>query len=97
MWDADKQRQLDDLRRQAQRKVLTDDEQQLLDHLLLELEHVEGTTLRPALDRQRQEQERLQTNVMQLHTQNAVLTAVAERYDDLLARPDATGWTGAGT
>lgn len=89
MWDSDKQRRLNDLRRQEQRQPLTDEEQQELDRMLHELEQAEWVSLRPGLDRLRHEQAQLQADLGQLQAQNAVLAALTERYDDLLARARA--------
>ena len=79
MWSDTKQQQLDDLRRRAQHDSLPLDEQQTLDQLLHELEQQESITLRPALDRLRQDQAQIQNNLSQLQAQNAVLSALVER------------------
>ena len=79
MWSDTKQQQLDDLRRRAQHDSLPLDEQQTLDQLLHELEQQEWITLRPALDRLRQDQAQIQNNLSQLQAQNAVLSALVER------------------
>jgi chromosome segregation ATPase len=86
MWDAAKQQQLDELRRRADHGALTVDEQRALDQLLAELEQQEWSALRPALDALRQEQGQLQADLGHLQAQNAVLSALAERHEDLLAR-----------
>lgn len=86
MWDSDKQRRLDELQQRARQAPLPADEQLLLDRLVLELEQVEWAALRPALGRLRREQEDLQADLSQMHTQNALLVALADRYSDLLAR-----------
>jgi hypothetical protein len=86
MWDAAKQQQLDDLRRRADHGTLPADEQHSLDQLLAELEQQEWSVLRPALDTMREEQGQLQTELGHLQTQNAVLSALTERYTDLIAR-----------
>jgi chromosome segregation ATPase len=86
MWDTDKQQRLDELQRRAQQAPLAADEQQVLDRLVLELEQAEWAALRPALSQLRREQEDLQADLSQVHTQNAVVAALVERYGDLLAR-----------
>ncbi len=86
MWDMAKQQQLDDLRRLAERGALTADQQHTLDQLLAELEQQEWSTLRSALDAMRQEQGRVQADLGHLRAQNAVLSALAERHADLIAR-----------
>lgn len=86
MWDDDKQQHLDALQRRAQDEPLTADDQRTLEHLLLTLERAEWASLRPALSQLRREQEQLQDDLGLLHTQNAVLAALADRYADLLAR-----------
>jgi hypothetical protein len=85
-WDDQKQQTLDDLRRLAQERMLTADEQQTLERLVHDLEHAEWTTLRPELSRLRQEQGQLQADLSQLEVQNATLAALGDRYADLLAR-----------
>jgi hypothetical protein len=86
MWDATKQQQLDDLRRRADHGALTADEQQTLDQLFAELEQQEWIALRPALDTLRGEQTLLQADLGHLQAQNAILSALTERYTDLIAR-----------
>ncbi|HEU5099509.1 MAG TPA: hypothetical protein VFU22_10850 [Roseiflexaceae bacterium] len=86
MWDAAKQQQLDDLQRRADQGALAPDEQRALDQLLAELEQHEWSALRPALDALRQEQGQLQADLGHLQAQNAVLSALTERYTDLIAR-----------
>jgi cell division protein FtsL len=86
MWDTAKQQQLDELRQREQEGTLTDDERRVLEQLFYELEQEEWATLQPALERLRQEQKQLQEEYGRLRTENAVLAALAERYEDLLAR-----------
>jgi len=86
MWDEDKQRHFDELRQRAQHTALTAEEQRMLDRLLLDLEQAEWAALRPALSRFRSEQEDLRVDLGQVQARNAVLTSLAERYADLLAR-----------
>jgi hypothetical protein len=86
MWDAAKQQQLDDLRTRAEHGALPADEQRTLDQLIAELEQQEWSALRPALDALRQEQSQLQADLGHLQAQNAVLSALTERYADLIAR-----------
>ena len=89
MWDEDKQRQFDELRQRAQLTALTAEEQQMLDLLLLDVEHAEWAALSPALSRLQHEQEDLQVVLGQAQARNAALTSLAERYADLLARAKA--------
>src|SRR4051794_264147 len=86
MWDTSKQKQLDDLRARAEHSALTADEQRTLEQLLAEIEQQEWSALRPALDAVRQEQRQLQGDLGHLQAQNAVLSALAERHTDLIAR-----------
>lgn len=86
MWDDDTQQRLDDLQRRAHDGALSADDQRALEHLLLDLERAEWASLRPAMSQLRREQEQLQDDLGRLHTQNAVLMALADRYADLLAR-----------
>ena len=86
MWDAAKQQQLDELRARADQGALPPDERRTLDQLLAELEQQEWNVLRPALDALRQEQGQLQADLGHLQAQNAVLSALTERYADLIAR-----------
>ena len=86
MWDAAKQQQLDDLRQRAGRGGLTAGDQRSLDQLLADLEQQEWSRLRSALDSLRQEQGQLQADLGHLQAQNAVLSALIERYADLVAR-----------
>lgn len=86
MWDEVKQRQLNDLRRREQDRELTEEESQSLEHLLHEIEEEEWASLRPTLERWRQEQTRLQQEYGRLRSQNAILASLAEQHEDLLAR-----------
>jgi hypothetical protein len=86
MWDEGKQQELDRLQDRADEGSLTTDEQHRLDELVHELEHEEWTRLRPALDAERAEQLRIQSEVAKTRAENAVLAALAERYADLVAR-----------
>ncbi len=61
----------------------------MLDLLLLDLEQAEWAALRPSLSRLRSEQEDLRVDLGQVRARNAVLTSLAERYVDLLARAKA--------
>jgi hypothetical protein len=86
MWDAAKQQQLDELRARAEQGALLPDGQRILDLLLAELEQQEWRALRPAQDALRQEQGQLQADLGQIQAQNAILSALTERYFDLIAR-----------
>jgi hypothetical protein len=88
-WNADKQLQLDDLRRKEQAGGLTEEEQAQLAQLFGELEQEEWRTLGPALERMRRQQAELQRERAAASAQNAVLAAIAERQNDLLARAKA--------
>ena len=89
MWSDAKQQQLDELRRRAEHKTLSADDQQTLDRLIHELEQHEWGALRPALDRLRHEQQELQGDLAQIQAQNTVLATLTERYADLIARARA--------
>src|SRR5438128_542369 len=84
MWDETKQQQLNDLR--GREVVLSDEERLQLEQLLYELEQEEWERLNPALEHARAEQSELQQKLGQTNTQNAVLSAIAARQEDLLKR-----------
>src|SRR4051794_2916604 len=86
MWDEQKQSQLDELRQQADRGLMTAEQQERLDQLVHDLEQQEWQRLRPALDASLQEQQRLQSQIGRVRMQNAILAALVERYSDILAR-----------
>jgi len=86
MWNMAKQQQLDVLRQREHDALLTDEERQTLEQLLHEIEQQEWAVLHPALERLHQEQKQLQEEYGRLRTDNAILAALAERYEDLLAR-----------
>lgn len=86
MWNETKQQQLNELQRLEAENSLTAEENQMLEKLLSELEQAEWQTLNPALEREREEQSRLQKEISRAGTQNAVLTAIASRQDDLAKR-----------
>ena len=50
------------------------------------MEQSEWQTLNSALEREREKQSDLQTEISHAETQNAVLTAIASRQDDLAKR-----------
>ena len=86
MWNEIKQQQLNELQRREVENSLTAEEEQMLEKLLSELEQAEWQALNPALEREREEQSKLQTEISHTETQNAVLTALASRQDDLVKR-----------
>lgn len=86
MWDETKQQRLNELQRQAQADTLTEQEQQALEQLLCTLEQEEWNALSPALERMRREQEQMQAQGGRLLLENAILTALADRREDLLRR-----------
>ena len=86
MWDEAKQQRLNELQRQAQEGMLTEQEKQALEQLLCKPEQEEWNALSPALERVRREQEQLQEQGGRLRLENAVLTALAARREDLLRR-----------
>ena len=86
MWNEIKQQQLNDLQRREVENSLTAEEEQMLEKLLSELEQAEWQALNPALERERKAQSKLQTEISHTETQNAVLTALASRQDDLVKR-----------
>ncbi len=95
MWDEDKQRRLDDLRRRESLEVLSLDEREILDQLLHEVEAAEAAVLQPTLGRLYAEQRDLQAGISRLEQQNASLTVLASQYEDLLrrARAQLAGFT----
>ncbi len=88
MWNEIKQQQLNDLQRREAENSLTVEEERTLEKLLSELEQAEWQTLNPALEREREQQSKLQTEISRAETQNAVLNAIASRQDDLVKRAE---------
>ena len=88
MWNEIKQQQLNDLQRREAENSLTVEEERTLEKLLSELEQAEWQTLNPALEREREQQSKLQTEISRAETQNAVLSAIASRQDDLVKRAE---------
>lgn len=86
MWNEVKQQQLNELQQREQENLLTTQEIQTLEKLLLELEQAEWQTINPVLKRERETQSTLQKEISHTETQNAVLTAIASRQDDLVKR-----------
>ena len=86
MWNETKQLQLNDLQRRELENSLTAEENQMLKKSLSELEQAEWQTLCPALEHEREAQSLLQKETSHNETQNAVLTAIASRQDDLVKR-----------
>ena len=86
MWNETKQLQLNELQQRELVNSLTAEEEQTLEKLLSELEQAEWQALNPALEREREEQSKLQKEISHTETQNAVLTALASRQDDLAKR-----------
>lgn len=89
MWNGTKQQQLNELRRREVEGALTDEEKRTLEQLVYELEQEEWETVRPALERLRDEQAELQQTLGQTETQNAILSAIGSRQEDLLKRAKA--------
>ncbi|MDQ3254384.1 MAG: hypothetical protein M3R15_10835 [Acidobacteriota bacterium] len=88
MWNEAKQQQLNDLRRGELESALTDEENSTLEQLLYELEQEEWQRVGPALERLRDEQAELQQSLGQTETQNALLSAISSRQEDLLRRAE---------
>lgn len=86
MWNETKQEKLNDLQRRELENLLTAEEEQTLESLLSELEQAEWQTLNPALEHEREEQSNLRKEISHTETQNAVLTAIASRQNDLVKR-----------
>lgn len=84
MWNEDKQRQFDELRARKLVATLTDEERLQLEQLLAELDLEDEVYFRPAFERSRQRQRQLESEIAQKQSQNAVLTALAERQAKLL-------------
>lgn len=89
MWDDEKQQRLDELRQRAAREPLLPEEQATLEALLAELDQVEWAALQPALAQQQQEYSSLRAEAQRVEAQNADLTALTERYADLITRARA--------
>ena len=88
MWDETKQQQLNELRRRELESALTDEEKCTLKQLLYELEQDEWQRVRPAFARLRDEQTELQRTLGQTETQNAILSAIGSRQENLLKRAE---------
>ncbi len=88
MWNEAKQQQLNELRRREWESALTDEEKRTLEQLLYELEQEEWQRVGPALERLRDEQAELQRSLGQTETQNALLSAISSRQEDLLRRAE---------
>ncbi len=86
MWSETKQLQLNELQRRELENLLTAEENRTLEKLLSELEQAEWQTLNPAIEREREAESLLQKEISHTETQNAVLTAIASRQDDLVKR-----------
>lgn len=85
-WNKEKQAQLNKLQQRELTEQLSPQERQQLQQLLHELEQYEWKTLQPAIERQREEQKRLQREYSDLRSQNAGLAVLAERYENAVAR-----------
>ena len=86
MWNETKQLQLNELQQRELENSLTVEDEQMLEKLLSELEQSEWQTLNPALEREREAESLLQKEISHTETQNAILTAIASRQDDLAKR-----------
>ena len=89
MWNETQQHQLDELQERESENLLTAEEETTLKKLISELEQEEWRTLNAALERERDEQSNLQIEISRAETQNAVLTALASRQNDLAKRAAA--------
>ncbi len=89
MWNETKQQQLNELQRREMENALMAEEEQTLEKLLSELEQEEWQALNPALELERTAQSELQNEISRTETQNAVLTALAARQDELAKRAAA--------
>ncbi len=86
MWNETKQLQLNELQRRESENSLTVEENLILEKLFSELEEAEWQSLNPALEREREAKSKLEAEISRTETQNAVLTAIASRQDDLAKR-----------
>ena len=86
MWDTLKQQQLNRLQRRQEEDTLSDEERQVLEHLLSELEQEEWVALRPALENLREDQRQMGGEYAELRSQNALLAAIIERQEYLFQR-----------
>lgn len=85
MWNEEKQRRLDELRRHGDEQSLSLDEQQELEALFQELDAAEWRALRPALDRSEARTASLTAEIARIRAQSAALEELAGRYEKLLA------------
>ncbi len=88
MWNETKQQQLNELQRREAESALTDAEKKSLARFLSELEQDEWQTLQSTLKHLRDEQAELQQTLGQTETQNALLSVIASRQEDLLKRAE---------
>lgn len=86
MWDEIKQQHLNELQRKQVESGLSAEERQELDYLFSELEQEEWAMLNPAIKQMREEQQHLQMSYGRLNAENALLSAIVERQEDLLNR-----------
>lgn len=86
MWNEQKQKLFDELRDKKLAVSLSEEEQQQLRILSEELDREDEAYLRPAFEHSRQKQEKLNAEIAQKQSSNAVLVALAERQAQLLAQ-----------
>ena len=89
MWNDDKSRRFDGLRRDEARRALTDVEQAELDALSAELDAEEAQALQPALDRLAREAEDLRARKAQVEAQARELESVVAQQEKLLVEARA--------
>lgn len=64
---------------------MSDTDRGQLDQMLQNIERKEWAMLRPALDTMRHEQTLYSESLAEVQAQNAILSTIAEHYEDLLA------------
>jgi len=89
MWNEQKSRRLDELRREEARRALTEAEQAELGGLFGELDAEEEQALRPALDRLAQDAEHLRAEKVRAEAWARELERVVEQQEKLLAEARA--------
>jgi hypothetical protein len=86
MWNEDKQRKFDELRRREFEETLTEAERRHLAQLLDELDREEWERLRPTIEKYQREQEAAQEKLDSTRLENAALEAIISKQEALLAR-----------
>lgn len=88
-WDAEKQRQFDQLRSRELEGPLSDDEQRILDSLLALLDAEEARYLAPAIERMDQAAHHQEAQLAALQVRNEELATLVRQHEHLLHEAQA--------